>query len=251
MTQTHPHDFDFLGVAFDALTLDQALAAISARASRGEDFAYVATPNVDHVVALAREPARAALYQSAWLNINDSRVLELLARFAARHLPAACGSDIVARLFEEEISPHEPVTIVGGEPEMIAALEDKFGLTNIRWHDAPMGLKHSPEAVADAAAFVAAQPSRYVFFCVGAPQQEMIAWAVQMRGDAKGVGLCIGAGLNFLTGHAKRAPKWMRTTRLEWLHRLASEPGRLARRYLVEGPKVFALWRAWMAAQRA
>lgn len=236
---------------FDALTLDSALAAIAARASRNEPFAYVATPNVDHIVGLAREPARAALYQSAWLTLNDSRVLEKLAQIAGRPLPAAPGADLVARLFDEEISPHEPITIVGGEPEMISALEDIYGLTNIRWHDAPMGLKYDAEAVADAAAFVAAQPSRYAFFCVGAPQQEMIAWAVAMRGDAKGVGLCIGAGINFLTGHAKRAPKWMRERRLEWLHRLMSEPGRLTHRYLVEGPKIFSIWRAWMAAQHA
>ena len=54
-------------------------------------FAYVATPNVDHVVGLASEPARRPLYDSAWLTLNDSRVLAALAARAGLHLPAGFG----------------------------------------------------------------------------------------------------------------------------------------------------------------
>lgn len=236
---------EFLGFRFTRMGLEEALAAITARAARREAFAYVATPNVDHAVALAREPGRAALYDSAWLTLNDSRVLEALAALSGRALPAASGADIVEALFEQDISPHEPVTIVGGDAALIAALARRYGLTNVRWHDAPEGLRHDARAIAEAAAFVAGQPSRYAFFCVGAPQQEMIAWATMMRGDATGVGLCIGAGLAFLAGRTRRAPLWMRRARLEWLHRLAQEPRRLARRYLVDGPRVFPLYLGW------
>lgn len=232
----------FLQVAFTPMSLDAALAAIAARAERRERFAYVTTPNVDHVVGLAREPVRAALYDAAWLRLNDSRVLELLALLRGRDLPAAPGADIAQRVLEEEIAPHEPVTIIGGDAATIAALERRYGLTNIRWHAPPHGVRHKPAAIAEAAAFIAAQPSRYVFLCVGAPQQEMIAWAAALRGDAVGVGLCVGAGLDFLAKRARRAPRWMQHARLEWAFRLASEPRRLWRRYLVEGPRVFALW---------
>lgn len=249
MAETNHQGGDFLGVQFDAMTLDSALGAIAARAGRDEPFAYVATPNVDHVVGLAREPARHALYASAWLTLNDSRILETLAALAGKRLPPAPGSDIAQRLFEEEISPHEPVTIIGGDDALITALEDRYGLTNIRWHDAPMDLRGNASAIADAAAFIAEQKARFAFICVGAPQQEMIAWATTMRGDATGVGLCVGAGLAFLSGQAKRAPRWMRQTRLEWLHRLVREPGRLWRRYLVDGPRVFALFAAWAFAR--
>ncbi len=43
--------------------------------------------------------------------------------------------------------------------------------------------------------------------------------------------LCIGATLDFLAGQRDRAPVWMRKTGLEWVHRLAGEPRRLAGRY--------------------
>jgi len=58
------------------------------------------------------------------------------------------------------------------------------------------------------------------------------------------VALCVGATLDFLAGEKARAPAWMRRLRLEWLHRMLSEPRRLAARYL-EGAWVFPrlVWR--------
>jgi UDP-N-acetyl-D-mannosaminuronic acid transferase (WecB/TagA/CpsF family) len=50
----------------------------------------------------------------------------------------------------------------------------------------------------------------------------------------------VGASLDFLTGNEKRAPEWIQQMSLEWLYRLAQNPRRLARRYLVRGPRFFA-----------
>ena len=245
---------NFLDIHFSGLDLDGALDAISVRASLDLPFAYVATPNVDHVVGLANEPGRRALYDNAWLLLNDSRILGRLAKKVKTDLPVATGSDLAERLFDSVIDKHEPVTIIGGGRESIEELKRVYDLRDVRWHEPPMGLKQKPGAVVRAAAFAAAQPSRFTFICVGAPQQEMIAYAMAQHGGARGVGLCVGAALDFLSGSAARAPKWMRAAGLEWLHRLLSEPGRLWRRYLVTGPRVFSLfaeWRASMAAASA
>lgn len=241
----------FLGFAFSGCDLDAAVDAVAARASLDMPFAYVATPNVDHAVGLDAEPARQALYDHAWLTLNDSAVLARLAKRAGLKLPRASGADLAERLFDAVIDADEPVTIIGGTRESINALKLRYGLTDVRWYDPPMGLKHNPLAVVNAAAFAAAQPSRFSFICVGAPQQEMIAYAIAQRGDATGVGLCVGAALDFLSGQTQRAPRWMRETGLEWAHRLASEPARLWRRYVVDGPKVFSLFASWRAAMAA
>lgn len=242
---------NFLDLQFSGLNLDGALDAISVRASLDLPFAYVATPNVDHVVGLANEPGRRALYDNAWMLLNDSRVLKGLARKAKINLPVAPGSDIAEHLFDVVIDKHEPITIIGGDRESIEELKRVYGLRDVRWHEPPMNLKQKPGAVVRAATFAAAQPSRFTFICVGAPQQEMIAYAIAQHGGARGVGLCVGAALNFLSGSAKRAPKWMQAMGLEWLHRLASEPGRMWKRYLVTGPKVFSLFSEWRAAMAA
>src|SRR5688572_5374130 len=148
---------NFLNVDFDALDLDTAIDRIAARASLGAPFGYVATPNVDHVVGLAREPARAALYQNAWLTLNDSRVLEALAKNAGVTLPVATGADIAERLFDTIIDRREPITIIGGDAAMIEELTLRYRLTDVRWHAAPMNLKKKPQAIVAAAAFAAAQ----------------------------------------------------------------------------------------------
>ena len=78
----------------------------------------------------------------------------------------------------------------------------------------------------------------------------MVAIDALESGHAKGLGLCVGASLDFLAGKVKRAPAWMQKTRLEWLYRLASEPKRMWKRYLVEGPKIFIIWAKWVRANK-
>ena len=72
----------------------------------------------------------------------------------------------------------------------------------------------------------------------------MVATAARELGTVTGVGICCGASLDFLTGKSRRAPEWMRRARLEWLHRLTNEPQRMAKRYIIDGPKIFSLWLA-------
>jgi N-acetylglucosaminyldiphosphoundecaprenol N-acetyl-beta-D-mannosaminyltransferase len=242
---------NFLGLNFSTFDLEGALDHVSAHASIGAPFSYVATPNVDHVVGLAREPSRRPLYDNAWLTLNDSRILQALAKNAGVALPNVTGADLAEALFDRIIDRHEAITIIGGDSEMITELKRRYRLTNVRWHAAPMGLKQKPAAIVAAAAFAAKQNARFTFICVGAPQQEMIAYAIAQHGGATGVGLCVGAALDFLAGRTERAPSWMRAAGLEWLHRLASEPQRLWRRYLVDGPYVFSLFRAWRAEMAA
>ncbi|WP_259593354.1 WecB/TagA/CpsF family glycosyltransferase [Mycobacterium shottsii] len=64
---------------------------------------------------------------------------------------------------------------------------------------------------------------------------------VRLRDRAR-VFLPCGGSIDFLAGATNRAPGWMQKAGLEWLYRLASEPRRLARRYLLQGP--IALLRA-------
>lgn len=238
----------FLNSAFDRIGFDVALERI-VRRDPARPFAFVVTPNVDHLVRLSRGGELAPLYAQAWLTVCDSRVLELIAAFSGEEVEVTPGSDLTAALFDHAIDPDEPVVVIGGDEDVIAGVTARYGLTNVRWHQPPMGLRTNPQAVADCAAFVAANPARFVFLCVGSPQQEMIAAACIEREDCTGVGLCVGASLDFLSGKAQRAPQWMQRARLEWLHRLLEEPRRMWRRYLVDGPRVLLIWWEWRRAR--
>ena len=235
----------FLDVGFDPLNTADAATSIAVRARKLGPFAYVATPNVDHIVRLDKQPSLAPLYDDAWLTLCDSRVLEVFAMASYIDLPAAPGADIVEILFREHIRPTETVTVIGGTQAMADALRRQFGLEDLRWFDAPQGLRDSAEARAACVDFIRANPAPFVFLAVGSPQQEMIAREARLAGVCTGVALCCGAALEFLTGHTKRAPEWMRRARLEWLHRLASSPARMSKRYLVDGPRIFGIWHRW------
>lgn len=156
-------------------------------------------------------------------------------------LPVAAGSDLTQLLFESVISAGDVICVVGGNTDMAAALRLRFPELVIHHYDPPMGLKNNPDAMRVAAEFVESCQARFTFLAVGSPQQEMLAALITKRGKATGIGLCVGAAVAFLTGQSRRAPLVMRQVGLEWLHRLLSDPKRLWRRYLVEGPRIFLI----------
>jgi exopolysaccharide biosynthesis WecB/TagA/CpsF family protein len=104
-----------------------------------------------------------------------------------------------------------------------------------------MGFAEDPQAVEAVLEFVENVGSfRFCLVAVGSPRQEMVAQMLVQRRRARGMILCIGAAINFLTGGETRAPQWMQRSGLEWLYRLLQDPRRLAYRYLVRGPRFFA-----------
>ncbi len=70
-----------------------------------------------------------------------------------------------------------------------------------------------------------------VFVVLGCPRQEK--WMASKLGKIHAVMIGVGGALSVMTGMQKRAPVWMQNYGLEWLHRLALEPKRLFKRYLV------------------
>lgn len=247
--RVNPRSYEFCGTLFDPLTPTQTLERCKWMTVE-HGFRYIVTPNVDHLVRLAKEPELfKPLYQASWLSVCDSRILELLAKFTGIPLSAVPGSDLTAQIFDNILQADEAVNVIGGDDGVVEKVIARYGLTNLNHHQPPMGLRKNPEAVNACAQFIADNPARYTFICVGSPQQEMVAKAALERGDCAGLGFCVGASLDFLAGKVKRAPKWMQKIRMEWLYRLASEPKRLWKRYLIDGPRIFIIWMKWLAVR--
>lgn len=80
--------------------------------------------------------------------------------------------------------------------------------------------------------------ARFLFVGLGCPKQEK--WVVEHRGRIPAVMFAVGAAFDFLAGTKPQAPRWMMGAGLEWLFRLASEPGRLWARYLKQNPRFVA-----------
>jgi len=230
-----------LGLDFANLDVNGAATFLASRAP-GTAFAYVVTPNADHLVRLHRQPELGPIYHAALLCLMDSRVVARAARLLGLPTPpVATGSDLTAALLARHIHPDEPVTIVGLRQTLLPGLAAKYGLSNVAHFDPPMGFDRNPEQLAETVRFVEQNPARFIFLAVGSPRQEHLAAAITAGGRATGIGLCIGASLEFLTGAASRAPSWMQKAGLEWLHRMAGNPGRMLRRYLLDDPPIFGI----------
>nr|WP_221773538.1 WecB/TagA/CpsF family glycosyltransferase [Novosphingobium piscinae] len=243
---TEPARLPFLGLSFD--DIDPAAAHQWILAHAGDrPFRFVVTPNVDHMVRLHRDadPALWEIYRGADLLLCDSRILAALARRSGIELPVVAGSDLTALLLGQPLPDGLRIALIGGDAGQRRWLEAAQPGIRIDQFEPPMQLRRKPEAQLATAEFIEAHQPDITLFTVGAPQSEIVAHLVKQRGMAGGVALCVGASLEFLTGEKRRAPRWMQQLSLEWAFRLGSEPRRLWRRYLVEGPAIFAIWWRW------
>jgi len=208
-------------------------------------YGYVVTANVDHAIRYYSHPDFRALYARAAYVLLDSRFLvHVLRLFKGQSLRASPGSDLTMTLFEGTIGPHDVVLVVGGTGSQAQFLRERYGLKALRHVDAPMNLMNDPVAIEACLRDIeAASPFRFCFIALGSPLQEIIAHKLQERAIARGLALCVGGAINYMTGAERRAPLWMQRIGFEWLFRLLLQPRRMAYRYLIRGPRIF--WLAW------
>jgi N-acetylglucosaminyldiphosphoundecaprenol N-acetyl-beta-D-mannosaminyltransferase len=233
-------------VWIDAVTFAQALDDVEALVEQGQGGA-VFTPNIDHVVNAAAHQQFREAYARASLSLADGQPVVWASRLLRARLPErVSGSDLLPPLMQRAAQKGLRVYLLGGAPgvaeKAAQALRADPGV-QIAGVDAPL-LSLEPSAADDAAIerICAARP-HLVLVALGSPKQELWIDRALPR-LAPAVCLGIGAGLDFIAGTVRRAPRWMRRSGLEWLYRLGQEPRRLARRYLWNDPKfVLLLWR--------
>lgn len=216
----------------DAAALE---AAVRARLAAREGFA-LATINLDHLDKLGRSAAFRRAYATQDFVVADGNPIVWLSRLAGRRVELVPGSDLVLPLARLAAEAGVSVALFGATSETLAAaagrLEDEVpGLSVARIIAPPMGFEPESESGAKMLAALAASGAGLTFVALGAPKQEM--FAARGRREVPEMGFAsIGAGLDFLAGRQKRAPKWVRAMAMEWLWRAASNPRRLAGRYL-------------------
>jgi exopolysaccharide biosynthesis WecB/TagA/CpsF family protein len=231
----------FLGQNFSCLS-PWRVAERVAQQPKDAPLSYVVTPNADHMVRLSRDASLRDIYRRAALCLLDSQAVSLLARLLRIPAPPVVrGSDLTERLLTHHLLPGERITIIGLSPIWLPALMARFDLAPPAHYDPPMGFDQDPTELARIEAFVRSYPARFIFLAVGSPRQEILACQLARSKGLTGTALCVGASLEFLCGARRRAPMPLRAAGLEWVWRLACEPKRLRRRYLMDSPRVIGL----------
>ncbi|SCY53688.1 WecB/TagA/CpsF family glycosyltransferase [Paracoccus tibetensis] len=230
------------------------LDEVAARLAHGRGFA-LATLNVDHLEKLRHDAAFRRAYAAHDLVVADGNPVVWLARLGGKDLSLVPGSELVVPLCRLAAEAGRPVAIIAGTEEAgrkaAAALGAQVPGLSVALIAAP-GFPFDPDgAEADALLDrVAAMGPGLCLLAVGAPRQERLAARGRDRCPATGFA-SVGAGIDFLAGHQRRAPALMRKARMEWLWRAALSPRRLGPRYLRGAMILPGLARRAMAGRKA
>ena len=242
-------------VRLSHVTMDRALDRIADWAG-SDPFRLVVTPNVDHIMTLQRDAAFQEVYERADLSLADGMPVLWAARWLGLPpLEKVSGSDLVPMLCRRAATDRLRAFFVGGRndrelQECLEQIGKRYEGLTVGGFCPPLGFEKDAEQSQRLLDAIVAYAPDILFFGCGAPKSEI--WMDRHRKAlSRGVGLGIGAGLRFLAGLERRAPRWMQRVGLEWSWRMMREPGRLWRRYLVDDMKFFPLvWRWKRKKQR-
>ncbi len=221
---------------FDAVTEDDVIGVVREGWAAGRGGSIIPV-NIDVARAAAREAALAELVGTGSLVIADGMPLVWAARAKGDLLPErVAGSSLMFSLSAAAAADGRSVYLLGGADgipgKAAQALVARSANLRIAGTDSPpLGFDQTDEGVRQAVATVSAAAPDLVFVGLGFPRQErLIKRLRQALPDAWYV--ACGGGIPMAAGVVRRASPVMQRLGLEWLHRLALEPRRLARRYL-------------------
>jgi N-acetylglucosaminyldiphosphoundecaprenol N-acetyl-beta-D-mannosaminyltransferase len=207
--------------------------------------------NVDKIVKMESNlNLRTAVLDCDLINADGQPVIWVSALLQVPMKERVTGIDLfdvlIARCAERGFRPY----LVGARQEIVAktvdVLKGKYPKLQLAgWRNGYWSADEEPTVVQE---IKKARPD-VLCMAVGSPKQELFLhkWKKEMQ-----VPFVMGVGGSFdvTAGVLKRAPRWMQDAGLEWLFRLAQEPRRLWRRYLIEDMAFFRLvWREWRARQ--
>lgn len=218
---------DVLGVGFDNLTMEEAVAE-GMRLVNSDGFHYVVTPNPEIVEVCRENPEAMKVVKGADLVLPDGiGVVKGAAMLGTPLKGRVPGIEFAAGLMAEMAKSGKKLYLLGAKPGVAELAAEKLrgnfsGLQIVGTHDGYF--KEDGPIVED----IRSSGADVVFVCLGAPKQEF--WMVK-NGPASGAHLMCGLGgsLDVFAGVVERAPKFWCDHGLEWFYRLCKEPKRIGR----------------------
>ena len=225
------HRARLYGVDVDALTMDETVDRIMELLSGPDPVQHVVL-NASKVVAMSKDPALKDVISTCAVINADGMSVVVASRLLRHPLPErVAGIDLFERLVARAAADGRSVYFLGARDEVLEELVARFrarypllriaGWRNGYWTDDAEVVRAVRDANPD-----------LLFLAIPSPRKEF--WLAEHL-PALGVPFAMGVGGSFdvLAGKIKRAPAWVQRLGCEWVYRLAQEPRRMWKRYLV------------------
>ena len=234
-----PSRFTVLGVPISAVNMTRAVDQIGGWIKGGEPR-YVCAIDVHNVMRAQDMPQHMQALLGSAMNTPDGQPVATLGRLLGHDVSRVCGPDLLSAVCERSIEEGWRHYFYGGADgvaeDLVVRLGERYPGLIVAGIDCPPFRALSADEKQAAVDRIRDARADIVWVGLGCPKQEL--WMQEHVSKlGHGVLIGIGAAFDFHTERVHRAPPWMRNNGLEWLHRLASEPRRLWRRYLVLAPK--------------
>lgn len=230
------------GVRIDPVTLDGLVETVDEFLRCGG--AHLVHFCAAHPTVVARgDPTYRALLNAGDLNVADGLPVAWATRLQGPRVDRLAGTEGLHRIAGWGLPRGLSHFFYGGTTDTLHRLrrriEEEHPGIRVAGVESPPFRPLSSEEVEEHAAKIRRAGTQALWVGLGAPKQDLVADRLRDL-QAAPVILCVGAAFDFVAGTKRRAPEWMRRAGLEWLHRLASEPRRLWRRYLLGNPQFIA-----------
>jgi len=234
---------DVLGVGVSAIAMADAIETVAGWVA-SDERQYVCITGVHGVMESWRDPALRAVHNASGLVTPDGMPLVWLGRARGHsRMRRVYGPDLMLALCEWSVARGVRQYFYGGAEgvadQLTARLQQRYPGLIIAGTFSPPFRPLSPDEDEEIVRRINATEPDIVWVGLSTPKQERWMHAHRDRVMAP-VMIGVGAAFDFLAGLKRQAPRWMQRSGLEWSFRLATEPKRLWRRYLINNP-----WFVW------
>jgi N-acetylglucosaminyldiphosphoundecaprenol N-acetyl-beta-D-mannosaminyltransferase len=241
-----------IGVGISTTSYDEVVACCQSwigrlREQKNEATAhYICVTSVHGLITARDDSSVRDILNGADIATPDGMPLVWALRsFGERNQARVYGPTLMLRLCESAAQNGHRIFLYGGRPETLGELRTrllgKFPDLQIAGSYSPPFRPLTDEEEQLVESQIRESGAEIVFVGISTPKQER--WMHSHRSRFPGVVMVgVGAAFDFHAGRVRQAPGWMQRNGLEWLFRLASEPGRLWQRYLLVTPRFLPLW---------
>ena len=200
---------------------------------------------------------RRVLNEASIATPDGMPVVWAMRSFGVKDQQRVYGPTLMLEMCRHAVRHGHKIFLYGSSPQCLeklqANLKEKFPRIDIVDAYSPPFRPLTPEEDAAIVKRIQASGAEIVFVGISTPKQEK--WMAAHVESLPGVVMVgVGAAFDFHAGLLRQAPAWMQRNGLEWFFRLAVEPKRLWRRYVLETPRFLPLWAlqriGWMRFDR-